>query len=74
MAEANMLSGQTQMMLIALVVHKRAELSFGARCLHTTFQNLELGSPRRWTVESLPFISQLNGSDTEEVSSISCCF
>lgn len=63
MVEANMLSGQTLKRCSLLVVHMRAEFSFRATCLHKTFPNLELGSPRRWTKDSLPFISQLNGSE-----------
>lgn len=54
-AEGNRLRGQIlKKMLNAVVMHVRTKLSFRSRCLHTTFQNPQLGSPQRWTVES-PF-------------------
>lgn len=64
----------TEIMLITLVRQKRAEFCFGDRCARgarATFQNLKLCSLWRWSVEPVPFVSQVSGCETKEVSSIS---
>lgn len=45
----------TEMMLIAQVMQKGAEFSFGARCVHATFQNLKSGFTSKISSGESPF-------------------
>lgn len=49
------------MMLIALGMQKRAEVSFGARYVHATFQSLKLGFTSKTSGGEAPF--QLSGCE-----------